>query len=74
MHNFNNRNSITKTKLPSHNFAINTTNLQEYMKICQSCEKKEIENKINIIFSFNKNDNIGRNVFNDINDVDSKSR
>ena len=44
------------------------------MKICQNCEKKEIENKINIIFSFNKNDNIGRYVFNDINDVDSKSR
>ena len=54
LHNFKNRNAITKIRLLSHNFAINTTkwyNLQEDMKIC---EKKEIEDEILIIFSCNK--------------------
>ena len=43
LHNFTNRNAITKIRLLSHNFAINTTkwyNLQEDMKICKNCEKK----------------------------------
>ena len=42
-HNLTNRNAITKIRLSSHNFAINTTtwyNLQEEMKICKNCEKK----------------------------------
>ena len=39
------------------------------MKICKSCEKKEIENEIQIIFSCNKFDNIRRKAFNDINEV-----
>ena len=47
LHNFNNRNVITKVGLPSHNFAINTTksyNLQEEMKIRKNCEKKKRRN------------------------------
>ena len=74
LHNFNNRNAITKVRLSSHNFAINTTkwyNLQEDMKICKNCEKKEIENEIHIIFSCNKYDNIRKKAFNDINKVDN---
>ena len=74
LHNFTNRNAITKIRLSSHNFAINTTkwyNLQEEMKICKNCEKKEIENKIHIIFSCNKYDNIPTKAFNDINEVDN---
>ena len=68
LHNLNNRNAITKVRLSSHNFAINTTkwyNLQEDMKICKNCEKKEIENEIHIIFSCNKYDNIRKKAFND---------
>ena len=74
LHNFNNRNAITKVTLSSHNFALNTTkwyNLQEQMKICKNCEKKEIEDKIHIIFSCNKHDNIQRKAFNDMNEVDN---
>ena len=74
LHNFNNRNAITKVRLSSHNFAINTTkwyNLQEDMKICKNCEKKEIENEIHIIFSCNKYDDIRKKAFNDINKVDN---
>ena len=41
------------------------------MKICKNCEKKEIENEININFSCNKYDNIRRKAFNDINKVDN---
>ena len=47
LHNFSNRNTINKIMLSSHNFAKNTTkwyNLQEDIKICKNCEKKEIEN------------------------------
>ena len=40
------------------------------MKICKNCEKKEIENKIHIIFGWNKYDNILRKTFND-NEVDN---
>ena len=61
LHNFNNRNAITKIKLLSHNSGTNTTkwcNLREDMKICKNCEKKEIENEIQIIFSCNKYDSI----------------
>ena len=57
LQNFNNRKAITKIRLSSHNFAINTTkwyNLQEDMKICKNCEKKEIEIEIHMIFSCNK--------------------
>ena len=60
--------------MSSHNFAINTTkgyNLQEEKKICKNCEKKEIEDKIHIIFSCYKYDNIQRKAFNDINEVDN---
>ena len=74
MHNFNNRNAITKIRLSSHNFAINTTNwynLPEDTKICKSFEKKEIENEFHIIFSCNKYENIRRKAFNDINEVDN---
>ena len=74
LHNFTNRNAITKIRLSSHNFAINTTkwyNLQEEMKICKNCEKKEIEDEIHIILSSNKYDNIRRKAFNDINEVDN---
>ena len=74
LNNFNNRNAITKIRLSSHNFAINTTkwyNLQEGMKICKNCEKKEIENEIHIIFSCNKYDNIRKKAFNNINEVDN---
>ena len=41
------------------------------MKICQNCEKKEIENEIHIVFSCNKYNNIRRKAFNDINEVDN---
>ena len=41
------------------------------MKICKSCEKREIENKIHIIFRCNKYDNIRRKAFNDMNKVDN---
>ena len=74
LHNFNNRNTMTKIRLSSHNFAINTTkwyNLQDEMKICKNCDKKEIEDEIHIIFSYNKYDNIWRKAFNDINEVDN---
>ena len=57
LHNFSNRNAITKIRFSSHNFAINTIkwyNLQREMKICKNCERKEIENEIHIIFSYNK--------------------
>ena len=65
---------MTKIRLSTHNFAINTTkwyNLQEEMKICKNCEKKEKEDEIHIIFSCNKYDNIRRKAFNDINEVDN---
>ena len=74
LHNFTNRNAITKIRLSSHNFAINTTkwyNLQEEMKICKNCEKEEIEDETHINFSCNKYDNIRRKAFNDINKVDN---
>ena len=61
LHNLTNRNGITKIRLSSHNFAINITkwhNLQEEMKISKSCEKKEIEDELHIIFSCNKYNNI----------------
>ena len=73
LHNFNNRNVITKIRLPSHNLAKNTTqwyNLQGEIKISKNCEEKEIEDEIHIIFSCNKFDNIRRKAFNDINEVD----
>ena len=60
--------------MSSLNFAINTTkwyNLQEDMKICKNCEKKETENEIHVIYSCNKYDNIQRKEFNDINEVDN---
>ena len=74
MNNFNNRNALTKIRLSSHNFAINTTkwyNLQEEMKICKHFEKKEIEDEIHIIFGCNKYDKNRRKTFNDINEVDN---
>ena len=40
------------------------------MKICKNCEKKVIENEIEIIFNCNKYDNIRMKPFNDINKVD----
>ena len=55
--------------MSSHNLAINTTNwhnLQEGMKICKNCERKEIQNKIDLIFSCDKYDNIQKKAFNDI--------
>ena len=58
--------------MSSHNFAISITkwyNLQEEMKICKNCEKKETEDEIRIIFSCNKYDNIRKKAFNDINKV-----
>ena len=51
LNNFNNRNTITKIRLSYHSFAINTSkwyNLEEDMKICKNCEKKEIQNEIHI--------------------------
>ena len=74
LHSFNNRNAITKMRLSSHNFAINTTkwyNLQEDIKICKNCEKKGIQNEIHIIFSCNRYNNIQRKAFNDIYEVDN---
>ena len=74
LHNFNNRNVITKIRLSSHNFAINATkwyNLQGDMKICKNFQKKEIKDKIHIIVSSHKYDNVGRKAFNDINAVDN---
>ena len=41
------------------------------MKICKNCEKKEIENEIQIIFSCNRYDNIQKKAFNDLNEVDN---
>ena len=41
------------------------------MKISKSCEKKEIEDEIQIIFSCNKYNNIWRKAFNGINEVDN---
>ena len=73
-HNFSNRNVITKIRLSSHNFAINTTkwcNLQGDMKIYKNFQKKEIKDEIHIIVSSNKYDNVGRKAFNDINAVDN---
>ena len=61
LHNFTNRNAITKIRLSSHSFTIITTkwyNLQEEMRICKNCEKMETKDEINIIFSCNKYDNI----------------
>ena len=74
LNNFNNRNAITKIRLSSHNFSINTTKwyyLQEDMKICKHYDKKEIENEILIIFSCNKYDNIWRKAFNNLNEMDN---
>ena len=39
------------------------------MKICKNCNRKKIENEINIIFSYDKFDNIWRKTFNNINEV-----
>ena len=41
------------------------------MKISKSCEKKEIEDELHIIFSCNKYNNIWRKAFNDINEVNN---
>ena len=41
------------------------------MKICKNCEKKEIENEIQIIFSCNRYDNIQKKAFNDLDEVDN---
>ena len=44
MNSFNNRNAISKIRLSSHNFAINTAkwhNFQVNTKIFKSCERKE---------------------------------
>ena len=74
LYSFSNRNAITKIRLPSHNFAINTNNcynLQEDMKICKNCEKKEIEGEIHITFSCNRYDKIQRKAFYDINELDN---
>ena len=74
LYSFSNRNAITKIRLSSHNFAINTNNcynLQEDMKICKNCEKKEIEGEIHITFSCNRYDKIQRKTFDDINELDS---
>ena len=40
------------------------------MKICKKCEKREIENEIDIIFSCDKFDDIRRKASNGINKVD----
>ena len=72
LHKFNNRNAITKIRLSSNNFAINTTkwyNFQEDMKIPKNCEKKETQDEIQIIFSCKMYDKIQRKAFNDINEV-----
>ena len=72
LHNFNNRNTITKIRLPSHITSQKTPlndNLQEEMRIANNCEKKEIEDEIHIFFSRNKFDNIRWKRFNDINEV-----
>ena len=69
LHKFNNRNAI---RLSSHNFALNTTkwyNFQKDMKISNNCEKKETQDKIQIIFSCKMYDKIQRKPFNDINEV-----
>ena len=74
LHNFNNTNAITKIRLLSRNFPINTTkwyNLQENMKFSKNCEKKQMQNGINIIFSCNKYDNNRMKAFNNINKVDN---
>ena len=74
LHNFTNRNAITKIRLLSHSFTIITTkwyNLREEMRICKNCEKKETEDEINIIFGCNIYDNIRRKAFNIINKMDN---
>ena len=73
LHNFNNRNAITKRRLSSHNFAINPFkwyNLQKVMNIYKNCEKKEIEDEIRIIFSCNEYDNIRRKALSKIQEED----
>ena len=55
LHKFNNRNAITKIRLTSHNFAINTT--------------KWSQDEIQIVFSCKMYDKIQRKAFNDINEV-----
>ena len=57
MNNFNNMITVTKIRLSSHKFVISTIkwyNLQEDMKICKNCERKEIGNEIHMIFSCDK--------------------
>lgn len=44
--------------------------LQKNIKNCKKCEKKEIENEIDIIFSCDKFDDIRRKAFNGTNKVD----
>ena len=41
------------------------------MKICKSCEKKEIEDEIHIAFSCNRYDKIQRKAFNNISVVNN---
>ena len=41
------------------------------MKICKSCEKKEIDDEIHIAFSCNRYDKIQRKAFNNISEVDN---
>ena len=72
MHNFNNSNAVTKIRLSSNNFAINTTkwyNFQEDKNL-QKLRKKEIESEIHMVFICNKC-NIRREAFNNINEVDN---
>ena len=69
LNNFNNRNTITKTRFSCQNLAINTTkwyNLQQDMKIYENYKRKEKENKTYMIFSSDKYDNIRRKTFSDI--------
>ena len=61
-------------RLLSRNIPINTTkwyNLQENMKFSKNCEKKQMQNGINIVFSCNKYDNNRMKAFNNINEVDN---
>ena len=41
------------------------------MKICKNCVKKEVENEIDMIFSYDKYYNIRRKAFNDIKKADT---
>ena len=53
LNSFKNRNAITKARFSSDNLAINTTqrySLQEDLKNCQNCKKKEIENHKGLSF------------------------